>query len=258
MLSLIAHNPEDYREIYTRLTGDDTYALSEDEKQERQKIFSLVNPDESIEDKSPEERKKIAEDIKDKVIADKVKNGTIRMDGEIERYISKLDSEIESLNKELNNLDTQTKEDYARIVDWEHKQLLRKHDELLKLKEEWQYTSDSIARKIDKGLRVTDAMNRKARTQKKNYDEMFRSFTELENSIELTAGIKEALDRQEKYAEFKQKIKDKESEKKAVAQVRKLRKQLVKRTMRNVDFARVDYENAKQYALFKRFLNLIF
>lgn len=245
MLSLIAHNPEDYREIYTRLTGDDTYALSEDEKQERQKIFSLVNPDESIEDKSPEERKKIAEDIKDKVIADKVKNGTIRMDGEIERYISKLDSEIESLNKELNNLDTQTKEDYARIVDWEHKQLLRKHDELLKLKEEWQYTSDSIARKIDKGLRVTDAMNRKARTQKKNYDEMFRSFTELENSIELTAGIKEALDRQEKYAEFKQKIKDKESEKKAVAQVRKLRKQLVKRTMRNVDFARVDYENAK-------------
>lgn len=245
----IKNKPLDFREIFTEIMNNQQFAVAEDEKTttQLQKKYRLSDVEvNEIENSSPEKRRQIARELSNKDIAERVKNGTLEMGDELYDYIDSLNKEIGKLQEQYNSLEKEVAEDYQRISNWEDKELLRLHDQLLEAKEEYELKSDEVAKKIERGIRVTKKYKDASLRAKATYDTVFKKFNALAKSYEASIAAKEAMTRKEKITDIKKKLRQKQEEKRLSQELKKIRTQLIKRTMRKVKFDTVNYEQAKQ------------
>ena len=253
----------DFRALYSEIMEDAQYAVDEEDSTIAQlnkklskykKQYDILKPNEDIARVSPERRKRIAEALQNREIAEKIKNGSLKLDDDIDNYLKSLNKQITELQKEYNELEKETKNDYQRLADAERRKLLKLHEELLLARGKMKQRDNEIERKIKKGLKITEKYQRESQNMTANYDELFRKFTDLKNTLQITAEVQAALDRQERVAGLKEELNSKQKEKNLTAEVKKMRIQLVKRTMRRVPFNRIDYENARTVIAIQRML----
>ena len=259
----------DFRALYAEIMEDPQYRVDEEDttsailskklQKYQKRYYDIVKPGEDISKMSPEKRKRIAEQMANRDIANKIRNGSLKLDDELDAYIKSLTAQIKEKQKQFDELEKETKADYQRIADAEKRRLLKLHDELLIAKSKVTQKNSDTARKINKGLKITEKYRRESQNLQANYDELFRKFNDLKNSIQITAEVQAALDRQEQVATVREDLNAKQKEKNLTAEAKKMRIQLVKRTMRRVPFNRIDYENAKTVIAIQRMLepNLI-
>ena len=259
----------DFRALYAEVMEDAQYAVDEEDttasmlskklQKYQKRYYDIVKPGEDISKMSPEKRKRIAEAMANRDIANKIKNGSLKLDDELDAYIKSLDAQIKEKQKQFDELEKETKADYQRIADAEKRRLLKLHDELLIARSKLTQKNSDIARKVNKGLKITEKYKRESQNLQANYDELFRKFNDLKNTIQITAEVQAALDRQEQVATVREDLNAKQKEKNLTAEVKKMRINLVKRTMRRVPFNRIDYDNAKTVIAIQRMLepNLI-
>ena len=254
----------DFRALYSEIMDDAEYAVEQEDSTAAQlskklskyqkRYYDILKPNEDIARVSPERRKRIAEAMQNKDIAAKIKSGKLKLDDELDTYIKSLDRQVKDIQKEYDELEQETKNDYQRIADAERRRLLKLHDELLLARSKMQTRNAEIERKIAKGLKITEKYRRESQNMTANYDELFRKFADLKDSIQITAEVQAALDRQEKIAGLKEELNAKQKDKNNYDEIKKMRIQLVKRTMRRVPFNRIDYENAKTVIAIQRML----
>lgn len=252
----------DFRALYAEVTGDEKYAVAEKDKpanimQERyakhpERYFDIVKVDDDFTKYSPEKRKQISKAMDNADLAAKIRSGKLKMNDEVYNYIKSLDHKIKSLQKELTEQEIEAENDYKRIADAERRELLKLHDKMLIAKSKYNGTNDEITRKMNKGIRITSKYTREGQNLKANYDELFRKFSDLKNMILVDAQVEAALKRQEQIHQIKEEIGTKQQEKSRAAEEKKLRIQLVKRTMRRIDFTKIDYEDAKTIVAIQR------
>ncbi len=259
----------DFRALYAEVMEDPEYAVDEEDttaamltkklQKYQKRYYDIVKPGEDISKMSPEKRKRIAEAMDNRDIANKIRNGSLKLDDELDAYIKSLDRQIKEKQKQFDELEKETKADYQRIADAEKRRLLKLHDELLLAKSKVTQKNSDIARKVNKGLKITEKYKRESQNLQANYDELFRKFNDLKNTIQITAEVQAALDRQEQVAGLREDLNAKQKEKNLTAEAKKMRINLVKRTMRRVPFNRIDYNNAKTVIAIQRMLepNLI-
>ncbi|MBO7733342.1 MAG: hypothetical protein J6S67_12330 [Methanobrevibacter sp.] len=252
----------DFRAIYAEIMDDQQFAVDEadstvaqlNKKLSKYKKFDILKPNEDISRVSPERRKRIAEALQNREIAEKIRNGSLKLDDEIETYLKSLDKQVKDLQKEYNELEKETQNDYQRLADAERRKLLKLHEELLLAGSKLKTRDAETERKIKKGLKITEKYQKLSQNMTANYDELFRKFTDLKNTMQITAEVQAALDRQDQVAGLKENLNNKQKEKSLIAEVKKMRIQLVKRAMRRVPFNRIDYDNARTVIAIQRML----
>lgn len=259
----------DFRALYAEIMEDPQYRVDEEDttsailskklQKYQKRYYDIVKPGEDISKMSPEKRKRIAEQMANRDIANKIRNGSLKLDDELDAYIKSLTAQIKEKQKQFDELERETKADYQRIADAEKRRLLKLHEELLIAKSKVTQKNSDTTRKINKGLKITEKYRRESQNLQANYDELFRKFNDLKNAIQITAEVQAALDRQEQVATVREDLNAKQKEKNLTAEVKKMRINLVKRTMRRVPFNRIDYDNAKTVIAIQRMLepNLI-
>jgi len=259
-----SYKTRDFRSLYSAVIGDEQYAVDEKDSiasqlnerlsKYQKRYYDILKPNEDIARVSPERRKRIAEAMNNADIAAKIRSGKLKLDDELDAYIKSLEKQEKDLQNQLNELEKETQNDYQRLADAERRKLLKLHDELLLARSKMTKNDAEINRKINKGLKITEKYKRDSQNLKANYDELFRKFTDLKNTIQITAEVQAALDRQEKVAGLKEDLNNKQKEKSLTAEVKKMRIQLVKKAMRRVPFNRIDYENARTIIAIQRML----
>ncbi|MBP5792192.1 MAG: hypothetical protein J6W46_00915, partial [Spirochaetaceae bacterium] len=253
----------DFRALYSEIMDDEQFAVDEEDTVAAQlskklskynKKYDILKPNEDIARMSPEKHKRIAEELQNREIANKIANGSLKLDDELDAYYKSLNKQVKEKQKQFDELEAMQKSDYQRIADWETRQLLKLHDELIIARGRMTRRSAETDRMIKKGLKITEKYRLESQNLNANYDEIFRKFSDLKNSIQITAEVQAMLDRQEQVANAKEDLNAKNKEKNLIAEVKKMRIQLVKRTMRRVPFNRIDYENAKTIIAVQRML----
>lgn len=259
ILGLMRANPRAYRAIYAEIMEDESWRVPEDDTVGKQlegklKRYKLVSPNEDVERINPERMKKLANEVSNIEIAQKLKNGSLKMNNELDNYLKSLRKQINDQEKELNELEKQTQSDYQRIADQEKRDLLRLYDKLLAARGDQERATANIKRKIDKGLKISGKYKKDSQNLKANYDELFRKFKDLESVIRIDAEVQEAMNNRERLQTVKKDLEAQKKEESVLSEAKKLRIQLVKRTMRRVPFDRIDYENAKTLIAIQRLL----
>lgn len=253
----------DFRALYSEVMEDEQYAVAEEDStaailskrlSKYKNTYDIMKPGEDIALVSPERRKQIAEALQNRELAEKIRNGSLKLDDEIEAYLKSLNKQIKELQKNYDELEIETQNDYQRLADAERRKLLKLHEELLLSRGRLKNRDAETERKIKKGLKITEKYQRTSQNLNADYDELFRKFTDLKNTMQITAEVQAALDRQERVAGIKEDLNNKQKEKSLVAEVKKMRIQLVKRAMRRVPFNRIDYENARTVIAIQRML----
>ncbi|MBO7712207.1 MAG: hypothetical protein J6S85_01730 [Methanobrevibacter sp.] len=254
----------DFRALYAEVMEDEEFAVEEEDRiatqlinkidKYKNKYKDILLPGEDINRVSPERRKRIAEEMQNRDIAAKVRNGSLKLDDEVYNYIKSLDKQIKEKQKDYDALQIEIQADYQRMADAERRRLLKLHEELLKARAKLTANNKEVIRKIEKGLKITKKYTLESQNLKANYEEIFRKFNDLKSTIQITAEVQAALDRQEQVAGLKEDINNKQKEKNLANEIKKLRIQLVKRTMRRVPFNRVDYTNARTVIAIQRIL----
>lgn len=244
MLTLMGSAARDYRAIYSEIMDNQDFKVDEkDSVAYKMKNNPLVDPNDDLTERSPEYRRQLAEKIQNMEMKRKIADGSLKLDDELDNYIKDLDSKVKESDKKLQALKDDIDSDYKSISDWQTRELLKLHEQMLVARAK--YTrNDTTSRHIEKGIKISEKYMLKSQNLKADYDSIFRKYEDLKNSIVISEEAKNALKRQEDYEEIKQDNKERRTEKSAADKVKKMRIQLVKRTMRRVPFERVDYKNA--------------
>lgn len=253
MLTLIEHSTRDYRDIYSELMGREDFAVPAEEKISTNIKLGLHGIEGANTDiLSPEKRRQISEQIRNDEIAQKIKDGTMPMNDELDRYIKKLEKDTKEAEKKYDELKETTEQDYKRLSDWQQRQLIELQDEMLKARARYKNKSDETSRKINRGIKLTEQYLKEERALKASYDKLFKQYSDLIKAQRLNADINDAIERRENWYRVKEDLKEKRDEKRVIEQIKKLRIQLVKRTMRRVPFNRVDFKSAKTLIAIQR------
>ncbi|MBQ5848544.1 MAG: hypothetical protein IIW49_06475 [Treponema sp.] len=253
MLTLIEHSTRDYRDIYSELMGREDFAVPAEEKISTNIKLGLHGIEGANTDiLSPEKRRQISEQIRNDEIAQKIKDGTMPMNDELDRYIKKLEKDTKDAEKKYDELKEATEQDYKRLSDWQQRQLIELQDEMLKARARYKNKSDETSRKINRGIKLTEQYLKEERALKASYDKLFKQYSDLIKAQRLNADINDAIERRENWYRVKEDLKEKRDEKRVIEQIKKLRIQLVKRTMRRVPFNRVDFKSAKTLIAIQR------
>ena len=253
MLTLIEHSTRDYRDIYSELMGREDFAVPAEEKISTNIKLGLHGIEGANTDiLSPEKRRQISEQIRNDEIAQKIKDGTMPMNDELDRYIKKLEKDTKEAEKKYDELKEATEQDYKRLSDWQQRQLIELQDEMLKARARYKNKSDETSRKINRGIKLTEQYLKEERALKASYDKLFKQYSDLIKAQRLNADINDAIERRENWYRVKEDLKEKRDEKRVIEQIKKLRIQLVKRTMRRVPFNRVDFKSAKTLIAIQR------
>jgi hypothetical protein len=246
MLSLISHSLRDYRAIYSQIMGDEYFAVPEGDTVSGQlRSNVLADPDEDFEEMSPERRRQIAEDISNEDVARRIRSGELRLDGELDGYIKSIKKDLRETEKKYTDLKNEVDEDFRRIADAEQRELLRLHDKLLEMKARWHNRSDTTGRRIERALKTTGRYELDSQTLRADYDRIFRQYSDLKNVTRITAQVSEAMRHQRELYSLREALRQKQQDGRALENLKKLRTQLVKRTMRRVPFDRIDYDSAR-------------
>ena len=250
----------DFRALYAEVMNDEQYAVAPEDSitavlnKKLKKYHDIVKPTDDVARWSPERRKQLAEQLANRELADKIRRGDLKLDDELDAYIKSLNKQIKEKQKQFDELEAETKADYQRIADKERRDLLKLHEQLLLARGKLKTRNQEIERKIKKGLKITEKYRAYTQNMNANYDEIFRKYSDLRNTITISAEVQAALDRQEQVAGLREDLNAKQKEKNLTSEVKKMRIQLVKRTMRRVPFNRVDYNNARTVIAIQRML----
>lgn len=245
----------DFRGLYAELMNDDyfrvapeqdfTTQLKEHYAQNPKRYYDLVKSENEIDKMSPQQRKMLAAEMNNKDLAAKIRSGELEMSDEIHDYIKSLDRQIADLEKQMDKLRSETEDDYRNLNNVEQKQLLNLHEKLLDAQSRHDKTYDYIGKRIKQGLNVTSVYKRQEKTLWVNYEGLYQRFNDLKKTMQITQDVELALKHQEDLQKIKDELAKQQEERKLIGEVKKLRIQLVKRTMRRVPLDTVDYEYAK-------------
>ena len=259
LLSLIEGNSREYRALYSEIMEDPTYAVDEEDLPrnylaKKLRKYRLVSPNTDMERKSIDEISRLAKELSNREIAEKVAKKTLRMDDELSNYVESLNKQINDLQHQYDDLEKETTADYQRIADSEKRKLLKLHEQLLLARSKYNKKNDKITRLIDKGLKISGKYSQNVQNYKADYDEIFRKYQDLYTTVDITKEVEAALRRQEDLVTIRENLNAKSDEKNLAAEIKRLRIQLVKRTMRRVPFERIDYESARTIIAIQRML----
>ncbi len=247
LMTLLKEGARDYRALYAELSGREDLAVGEGETvaAEIRKKYRLADPEGSLERRSPEERRRIAAELENRAVAERIRSGEMPMDGELQRYIDSLEKETRKAERAYEKLKAETQEDWERISGWESRQLLKEHEKLLEAQGKSEGMTAEIRRKVERGIRITERERREADRLKASYETVFRKFEALRRSISVTEEVRGAIGRREDLLKLREEFRAKEREKRLLEEEKRIRTSLVKRTMRKVDFGTVDYSKGR-------------
>lgn len=257
IINLMSNNARNYREAYSKIMEDESLAVDIT----KEPGYRLSDPENNFVRKSFEERKRISEQVRNEDLAKEIRDGSLQMNDKLDKYIEYCDKQIKAAESEkrkaeqkLKDLNMEVRGDYQRIADWETRRLLELHDQLLMAKTKLKNHSDEVARRLDRGIKLTGKYDKTSQNLKANYDEIFRKFEDLRKTIEISEQVKAALKEREKYVEFRDKANKNQNEKKLIEKAKKMRIQLVKRAMRRVPFQKINYDQARTLIAIQRTL----
>ncbi len=257
----------EYRDIYASIMQQKRFRVNELDTRaaelyrqyakHEKRYYDIAMPDD-LEFQSPQKLKNIAEELHNHDMKVKIKAGVIPLDNELDNYFKSLEKKDNDRQKELERLINKVNNAYMHIANEERKLLVRTHEKLLDLQNRKENVSktvqERIANPLKKGLRLTERYQRELEDMETSYHEVFRKFSDLKDSLEITDDLKEILDAQEQAAKIKAEVQEITEEKNRVDEIKKIRLNLVKRTLRKVDLSKVDFANARKIIAIQRMI----
>lgn len=251
----------DFRQLYAEVMDRPTYKVNPQDTTESilnekmdnvKRRYNLELPAVDVSRLSPQQRKELSDKVDSEEIAAKLRDGTLKMDDQVDKYIKALKSQISDLKEQQKELNKAILDETERLADEEQKDLLKLHDDLLRAKLAYDKKNDEITRRISKGLKITRKYESQSQNLKHDYNEILRKYKDALATAKITGEVQRALDTQDRLSTALSNIDKLESERVNMGEVQKLRKNLVKRTMRRVKFDTVDYEHARQIIAIQR------
>ena len=262
LLSLMRYASREYRDVYTQITGNTEFAVPENESffntkiaANAKKLNKLVSPEEAV-TMSPEQLRNLADSLSDEVsnkeIAAKIKNGSLKMDNELTDYIKRLDKRIKVAENRYTELKKETEDDYKRIESYAQRRLLDVYDELLRARAKLNNKKNLLDKKIENGLKITEAYKKEVYKAKSSYDDVFMTWNNLSKATKINAEVQEAMKRKEEYIQTVEEQAKLQNDKAILTQISDMRRKLVKTAMRRIPLDRVEYSHAKKIVAIQR------
>lgn len=281
MLTLMGQRKRDYRAIYADITGQSEYLVEKtDLQKENANIakdalrYKLISYASEVDAMSPEEKTKLLNQIKDESIREKFKKDNVKMlDPDVEHYISMLESDIKTRNKELAAMRTDFNEDVERMASKQERDIIRQYEQYLNAKSEADFRKIPLPAGSKNAERIGEKYKRQVQSgMKHSFTGMVQDWDTLKTEIEANVKAQERLRAENRISELEEKIRaeydakrvktlmskaerlnamakeytQKQQEVAAAKKLREMRKALVKRVMRRVNFNTIDYNRAKQ------------
>lgn len=281
MLTLMGQRKRDYRAIYADITGQSEYFVEKSDLQkENAKIakdalrYKLITYASEVDAMSPEEKTKLLNQIKDESIREKFKKDNVKMvDPDVEHYISMLESDLKTRNKELAAMRTDFNEDVERFASKQERDIIKQFEQYLIAKNNAESRKIPLPAGSKNAERVGAKFERQVQSgMKHSFTEMVQDWDVFKTELEANIKIQERLRAENRLAELEEKIRSKynaqrvktlmnkaetlnamskeysqkQQEVAAAKKLREMRKALVKRVMRRVNFNTIDYNRAKQ------------
>ena len=241
----------DYRAAYAYIMDDDSYRVDEKDSVENQikdkaKKYGLEDMAVNLSVLSAEKRNQLADKIENEHIKEQLKNGTLKVNADFDSYIKHIKSIMDENQKKLDDLEEKTKEDYKHLADKEYRDILDVYDRLLVARSKYNIKNDTVARHADKAIK-TGANYEKGfyRSAEPSYNTLYRQYADLIQLVTSTADLEKAINRREEKYNLQVQNKARKEELDAVKALKELRKKLVKRAVRKVDFNRIQYDDAR-------------
>lgn len=264
LLTLMNLASREYRDVYTQITGNTEFAVPENESffneniaANAKKLNKLVSPEEAV-TMSPEQLRNLADSLSDEVsnkeIAAKIKNGTLKMDSELTDYIKRLEKRVKAAEDRFNKLEEETKADYGRIKDFAQRRILNTYDELLKARAKLNNKKNLLDKKITSGLKITEKYRKDVQNAQATYDDIFITWNNLTKVTKISAEVQEAMKRKEEYIQTVEEQAKLKNDKAILTQISDMRRKLVKNAMRRVPLNRIEYGHAKKIIAIQRLL----
>lgn len=258
ILGLINNSLRAYRRIYSIIMGDSRFQVNDIEYEAETQAMQAdaenlgVKLEKSVTDMSPEERRKLADEIKNERIKQDIISGKITFDDDTKDYINSVKAQRKDAEDRYNKLKAQTDEDWKNLADAQQRDLLKQYGKLLDLKSELEIKKQNVPAKLNASISATSRYHKDLSALKANYNVVSRQWDDLAKAIEISAETRAKLDRLDNLRNVKQEYKDLRKEERALANLNNIRKKLVKRIMRNVNFKTVDFETAKALIAIQR------
>ena len=279
VINLIKGRIRDYRAVFADITGRTDYAVDQSESLDaelvrRARRFSLIQYDSEVENMSPEQKRALEKYVTDKEVLKKFREDKVQMDDpDVEHYIKMLETQIKNIERDLGQARREFQDDMESLGNMQSRDILKEYQEFLNLKNE------ADQRKIQLPAGSTEAVRLGERAQRDNAVGMRQSYNTLaakwdtfKKETEAKIKLQERLRAEGKLSELEEKIKaeydakrmktlmakadklnamnkeynDRRKEQAAARQLKDMRKTLVKRVMRRVNFSNIDYNQAKQ------------
>jgi hypothetical protein len=254
--SLMRNRVRDYRALFAELMGTPEWAVAlADTTNERLKTRIADPLKIDIDRMLPEQREALAIRLDNEDIARELRKGTLLLDDpRIEKYIKTLQKEIKENNQKYAEWEKEVANDNEHIQDRQVKELLNVHDQLTNAREAYHNHSDTLSRKIDRGIALTKLEMKRAQTLRASYDRLMEHFKALDEATPISTEAQDAIARREALATERAKNKAFKDQRDKIREVNKIRKQLVKRIMRRARPEAVDYEQAIRITTIQRMI----
>ncbi len=281
MLTLMGQRKRDYRAIYADITGQSEYLVEKtDLQKENANIakdalrYKLISYASEVDAMSPEEKTKLLDQIKDESIREKFKKDNVKMlDPDVEHYINMLESDLKARNKDLAAMRTDFNEDVERMASKQERDIIRQYEQYLNAKSEADFRKIPLPAGSKNAERIGEKYKRQVQSgMKHSFTGMVQDWDTLKTEIEANVKAQERLRAENRISELEEKIRaeydakrvktlmskaerlnamakeytQKQQEIAAAKKLREMRKALVKRVMRRVNFNTIDYNRAKQ------------
>jgi hypothetical protein len=197
---MIKNSPREYRAIYAVVMKDDYFAVSpEDFKAEILKNKITDSRRDKIDSMTPEQLRKLEEDIGVEEIARKLRTGTLKLDDpDVMAYIKRLNDEVKQKERELKEAEADREEDNKYLERAVGEEFLKAWERALKAKEEIGRTTEEFDRAIKDGERSAATIAwRKQRQAKASYTSVMETLEALNKIHNLELDIQEALGNEE-------------------------------------------------------------
>ena len=250
-----------YRALYADVMQDSTWQVRKEDTveaqikgaQEELKKLTGIESDANIDTMSAEERTKIAKKLQNEVLREKVKNGTVLAGADYDSLIRQMEGDIKAKQDEIDENQRKYQETLNDIADYEQRDLLKKYEELLVAKAKYGKTGTTASKHAESAVQTGERYRSGAyQDEMGTYNGIYRRYKDAEKLIKATEEVKYAQKLLEKTQELKEDVRDRKAEQSEVRRLKDLRKRLVKRTMRRVDFKNIDYTHARTLIAIQR------
>jgi hypothetical protein len=200
LLTMIKNSPREYRAIYAAVMEDDYFTVSpEDFKAEILKNKITDSRRDKIDSMTPEQLRKLEEDIGIEEVARKLRTGKLKLDDpDVTAYIKRLNEEVKQKEQELKDAEADREEDNKYIENKAVEIFLESWDKVLKAKEEINRSTKEFDRAVKGGERAAARIAfRKQRQAKASYDSIMKVLEELNETHNLELNIQAAIANEE-------------------------------------------------------------